>query len=115
MPIAAAQGKENAALGYTGNAAFMSLHTADPGATGASEVTGGAPAYARVAITWTAGATDGVSTGTLAGPFNVPAGTTITHVGLWDSAGNYLDKAVLQATFSSQGTLTIASVTYTQT
>ena len=115
MPIAAAQGKENAATGYTSGAAFASLHTADPGATGASEVTGGNPAYARVAITWTAGATDGVATATLATPFDVPASTTITHIGLWSSGGVFIDKAPLSATFSSQGTLTISSITYTQT
>lgn len=115
MPIASAQGKENAATGYTAQAAFASLHTADPGATGASEVTGGSPAYARVAVTWTAGGTDGVATATLASAFDVPAATTVTHLGLWTSGGVYLDKAPLSATFASQGTLTVSSITYTQT
>lgn len=116
MAIAGAQGKENAAVGYVGGALYASLHTADPGATGASEITGGSPAYARKAVTWTAGAVDGVATATLAGPFDVPASTTITHIGLWTAAsgGTFIDKAALSATFSSQGTLEVASLTYTQ-
>jgi hypothetical protein len=116
MPIAGAQGKESAATGYTSQALYASLHTADPGATGASEVAGGSPAYARKAVTWTAGGVDGVATATLAGPFDVPADTTITHIGLWTAAsgGTYVDKAALSATFASQGTLEVASLTYTQ-
>ena len=117
MAIASAAGKEAAAVGYIAEGVYASLHTADPGAAGASELAGGAPAYARVAVTWTPGATDGVATGTLATPFDVPATTTITHIGLWDAAsgGNFIDKASLSATFSSQGTLQVTSVTYTQT
>jgi len=117
MPIATPQGRENAAAGYVAQAGFMSLHTADPGSTGASEVTGGSPAYARVALTWAAGTVDGVYTATLAGSFNVPANITVTHVGLWTAAtgGTYIDKAdVTDAAFTSQGTLDITSVTFTQ-
>ena len=117
MPIATAQGRENAASGYVAAATHMSLHTADPGATGVNEVTGGAPAYARVALTWSAGTVDGVYTATLASSFNVPASVTITHVGLWTAAtgGTFLDKAaVTAAAFTSQGTLDITSVTFTQ-
>jgi hypothetical protein len=59
-----------------------SLHTADPGSTGASEVAGGA--YTRQAITWqdAAGGTKTI-VGTIT--FQVPAGTTITHVGTWSA------------------------------
>lgn len=116
MPIDSAIGKENAAAGYSTAAAYASLHTADPAGTGAAEVTGGTPAYARIAITWTAGATDGVRTGTLAAPFDVPAGTDVTHIGLWTAAtgGDYLDKAPLSTSFASQGTLEVTSLTYTQ-
>ena len=115
MAIDTAQAKENAAAGYTGSALYASLHTADPAGTGAAEVTGGSPAYARVAITWAPGAVDGVHTGTLASAFNVPA-ATVTHLGLWTAAvgGTYLDKAPCNAVFASQGTLTVTSVTYTQ-
>ena len=117
MAIATAQGKENAAAGYTAQALFASLHTADPGATGSSELTGGSPAYARQAVTWTAGPTDGISSGALAAAFDVPPATTITHIGLWTAAsgGTFIDKAPLSATFASQGTLQVTSLTYTQT
>lgn len=113
MPIATAQGKEYAAGGYTAQALYMSLHTADPGTTGANEVTGGAPAYARQPVTWVAGSVDGVYNATVPA-FDVPA-TTVTHVGLWTTGGTFLDKAdVADQVFPSQGTLTITSVTYTQ-
>lgn len=114
MAIATSQQKENLAVAYGTNAAYVSLHTADPGTTGASEVTGGAPAYARKSATWTAGTVDGVVTVTVT--FDVPASTTVTHVGLWTAvtAGTFLDKAtVTSQTFSSQGTYQV-TLTYTQ-
>lgn len=224
MPIATAAMKEALALEYAAKALHASLHTADPGATGASEVSGGVPAYARKPITWNPGglappvlgATSTATTGgTLAAAtyfyvitalnafgetlksnevsqvttgvtstvtlnwtavtnatgyriyrstttgteqklnitdrgavttytdtgaattatsppttnttgtdgvvvsnpltFDVPALTTITHVGLWSAAtaGTYYDKAAFSVTFSSQGTATV-TVTYTQ-
>jgi hypothetical protein len=116
MAIDTAQQRENAASGYAAAATHASLHTADPSGTGANEVVGGSPAYTRVAITWSADAVDGVYTATLANPFDVPASTTVTHMGLWTAAsgGTYLDKAACQVTFASQGQLTIPSITYTQ-
>lgn len=117
MTIATAQAKENAAAGYVAQALYMSLHTADPGTTGANEVTGGNPPYARLAITWTAGAVDGVYTGTLPRMFDIPSGVTITHAGLWTAAtgGTFLDANDLpDATFPAQGTLEITSISYTQ-
>lgn len=104
MAIDTAQGKENAAVGYTTAATHASLHTADPAGTGANEVTGGTPAYARLPVTWNAGTVDGVLTSNLL-EFDVPASTTLTHVGLWTAvtAGTYLDKSAISATFVSQG------------
>lgn len=44
---------KNSMLDHLGTlVGFASLHTADPGTSGTSEVAGGAPAYARKAITW---------------------------------------------------------------
>lgn len=60
---------------------YVSLHTADPGTTGASEATGGSPAYARKLSTWTASA--GVVSGTQV-TVDVPAGT-YTHFGIWSA------------------------------
>lgn len=69
----------------------VSLHTAEPGVTGANEVTGGS--YARVQVDtdkWT----DPVGIGAGSASFNtedlvytsMPA-TTVTHVGLWSNDG----------------------------
>lgn len=69
----------DAISGVKNAATFISLHTADPGTTGASEVAGGT--YARVATNW-GPVTNGSVTGSAA-TINVPSGTTITHWGLW--------------------------------
>lgn len=88
-----------------------SLHTASPGETGTNEVTGGSPAYARKAITWSAasgGAVDSSNTPV----FDVPAGTTVTHVGFWyDNAGTPVFAGWVDVTdevFGSQGTYTLS-------
>lgn len=78
----------------------ISLHSADPGATGASELTGNG--YARVAVTtavgsWSVPATNGaVRQITNAAAVAFPAATTAawaaaTHFGIWDAAtiGNF--------------------------
>lgn len=105
MTIATATMKEALAATYASNALFVSLHTADPGATGANEVVGGTPAYARKALTWTNGAADGTTTAATV-TFDVPA-TTVTYVGIWSDAvgGTFLDKAQIPSTtYSTQST-----------
>ncbi len=81
MPLIAAE--RTALADFEGTRiTHVSLHTADPSTTGANEVTGGSPAYARKAVTWPAAVT-----GTLTSPeltFDVPAGT-YTHFGLWSA------------------------------
>ena len=61
-----------------------SLHSAFPGSTGANELTGGTPAYARKAITVNA-ASAGQRLLNAAVTFDVPAGTTVRWVGFWNS------------------------------
>ena len=70
---------------------YVSLHTGDPGTTGASESTGGAGPYARQAGSWTAAASKSVSNDTAINFTGMPA-STVTHAGLWDavSGGNFL-------------------------
>jgi hypothetical protein len=89
-----------------GSTVYVSLHTADPGSTGANEVSGGS--YARVQGTWTSGTTGTLSMAELT--FNAPNGT-VTHVGLWSAstAGNFHDKAALvpNITLSSAGTIKV--------
>jgi hypothetical protein len=99
-------------------AVFASLHTADPGASGTSEVSGGSPAYARKAITWNAAS--GADLDNNANPvFDVPASTTVTHFGLWSlaSGGTYYGSGLLSASevFSGQGTYTLSDADATLT
>lgn len=106
MTIAVNATKEALASTYTDLGDLVSLHTADPGSTGANEATGGSPAYARQAAVWTGGASDGFSQ---AGQvtFDVPAGT-YTHAGLWTSAGVFVDKAAITSvTMGGQGQVLI--------
>lgn len=61
--------------------ADVSLHTAYS-TSGASEVAGGSPAYARKAITFSAAAA-GAKASSSSPTLDVPAGTTVNFVGLW--------------------------------
>lgn len=73
----------------TNKALYGSLHTAYS-ASGANEVTGGSPAYARQALTWAAAAANSKSlTGTYT--WNVPGSTTVYWVGFYDAltSGNF--------------------------
>lgn len=67
--------------------AYASLHTAYS-STGTSEVTGGSPAYARQAVTWSAASAASKASASVAGAFNVPASTTVAFVGLWSAASS---------------------------
>jgi len=87
---------------------WVSLHTGDPGATGASEVTAGAwPGYVRrkaegagaMGTGWTTPTTgNSTNTNQLTFPANNGAGSvTVTHFAIWDAAtgGNCLNSAAL--------------------
>lgn len=88
----------------------VAAHTGDPGAanTADNEVTGGSPAYARKAIAYSA-----ASAGSAAQNGNVvidiPAGTTVSWLSLWNTAGTvrYLKKNVADEVFTNQGTYTV--------
>jgi hypothetical protein len=114
MTINITSTKETLAIAYGSAALFASLHTAQPSQGTPAEVSGGAPAYARKSLTWTAGGSDGVVN--VSATFDVPTGTTVTHAGLWSatSAGTLVDWVQLTSqTFNSQGQLTV-NFTYTQ-
>lgn len=91
--------------------AYASLHTADPGTTGTSEVTGGSPAYARKSLTW-AGASTASKASNAGVVFDVPP-ATITYLGYWSAAtaGTFYGSRPLDSpqTFATQGTYTLAS------
>jgi hypothetical protein len=91
-------------------------HTADPGGANSAtaEVSGGSPAYARKAVAWNA-ASGGIATQNGDVVLDIPAGTTVTYVSLWNTAGTvrYLKKAVTSEAFGAQGTYTIKGTTST--
>lgn len=113
MPIATDGMRQIVANGYTAAAVAGSIHTADPGTTGASEATGGSPAYARKALTWTPGTT---GTATASATYDLASGTTAAWGGIWSATtgGTFRDKVdIPDQTFASQGQLTV-SYTFTQ-
>lgn len=84
MPLSAAA--KNAMLDNEATRClYLSLHTANPGSTGASEVTGGSPAYARKSATWTAAA-NGVAPLSASPTFDIPGSTTFQWVGFFTSS-----------------------------
>ena len=106
--------EKNAAVDFlTGRISHISLHTADPGSTGTSEATGGSPAYARKAVSWSA-ASAGAASVTSPPTFDAPAGT-YAWLGLWSasSGGTYRGKIQIPSqTLAAQGTVPLAGVTY---
>jgi hypothetical protein len=76
---------------------------------GAAEITGGSPAYARQAVSWTA-ASNGLIRPTVDETFDIPAGATVDG---WRgftalSGGTDYDGAPLTAeTYAGQGTYTL--------
>ncbi|CRK59090.1 Phage protein [Alloactinosynnema sp. L-07] len=95
--------KQTALDAVAAAAAWITLHTADPGTTGASEVAGGA--YTREQTTWAAFA-GGSRVGSQV-TFDVPAGVTITHWGIRTAAsgGTFYYGGTLSAseTFGAAG------------
>lgn len=85
-------------------ATYISAHTADPSTGGSNEVAGGS--YARVQTTW--GTTSSGDTTGSEVTVNIPAGTTITHWGIWSAStsGTFYGGFALGAseTFGSAGT-----------
>ena len=89
---------KNAMLGADPSA-YLSLHTAWS-ATGASEVTGGSPAYARKAASWgsASGGSRALSSAvTLDMPGNAVTPVVALYVGRWDAitSGNFLGMSPL--------------------
>ena len=83
-------------VSYAGGNKYISLHTGDPGETGANEVASSLTGYARKLHTSFTTA----SSGTLSNSGDITFATithssnsaTVTHVGIWDSAsgGNFI-------------------------
>lgn len=60
----------------------VSLHTGNPGDTGANEVVGGTPPYARQIPTWGTAANGQINIASI-GSHAIPAGTTLMFLGYW--------------------------------
>jgi hypothetical protein len=104
---------KNTALDAVVTGVYVSAHTADPGITGASEVSGGSPAYARKSISFSA-ASSGSKASSSSPVMDIPAATTVAYLGFWDAStsGNFLGGAnVTDETFAAQGTYTVTSAT----
>lgn len=100
----------NQMLDLLDQAVQASIHSADPGDTGANQI------GARQPITWSAAASGSkATTGPVA--FDVPAATTVQVVGLWDAGGVFLAAGPLDTpeTFTGAGTYTVNVVTATLT
>ena len=85
----------------------LSLHTGDPGVDGtANEVSGGSPAYARVACVYDAAAS-GERLLNANVTLDVPAATSVMYVGKWDYNGGTMifhgSDQVTTETFAAQG------------
>lgn len=93
-------------------AQFAKLHTADPGAAGATAAAVGSTT--RVAITWAAPSSNAVAL-TTTFPVWTNGGTseTLTHISVWDasSAGNFLYSIALTSSqaWASGNTFTLTS------
>src|SRR5436190_24176893 len=95
----------------------VSLHTADPGTTGASE-NANAGSYARQACSWNA-ASSGSKTNSSSLTFTTAGSTAVTHFGTWSSAtygagtygiGGALSSSVTAVTLTvAAGALTISA------
>ncbi|QIG61540.1 hypothetical protein SEA_XIMENITA_30 [Mycobacterium phage Ximenita] len=87
----------------------LSLHSADPGTTGANEITGGS--YARKTFAWSTPVMAG-GLATAAGAtqqMNVPAGVAITHYGIRTTGGTFLYGKALNpgATLNANGVIDV--------
>ncbi len=74
---------------FTVSSVKVSLHTADPGETGANEVTGGT--YTQQTAAFDAAVNPaGTNQNTSVINFTLMPVCVVTHVGVWDSSGNFL-------------------------
>lgn len=83
---------------FADEATHLSLHTADPGDTGADELSGGS--YARAALVWGSASAGIVTASPVA--FAVPADTTITHLGFWNGV-TFLESKAADVGFVAAG------------
>lgn len=90
----------------------ISLHEADPGGTGANEVTGGT--YARQTPSWGAASAGAVAIDTPA-EFDIPGGSTVAYVGLWSVGPQWEGSIILDNSeiYAGDGTFTLTQLSIT--
>lgn len=97
--------------------AFVQLHTADPGAAGATGTSAGSTA--RPAITWGAPTASSIALSNVPTWTNGGTSETITHISVWTaaSAGSFLYSTALTTArpWASGDQLTLNSQTFTIT
>lgn len=89
-------------------ASQVSLHSADPGATGLNETTA-----ARQTPSWAAATSGGIDLSASASFTGGAANGDVTYVGLWDASANFLGGFQITTgdlTFNSAGEYTLESV-----
>jgi len=101
---------------YAGYGSWVGLATASPGTSSSpsGEATGGSPAYARLATTWSAGST-GVQNGS-ATTLNVSAATYTYMLVASSSSGNNMQDnvSITSVVMGSNGQI-VVTPTFTQT
>ena len=97
---------------FTAGSLYVKLHTADPGASGA---TAASAVTTRYACTFSAASAGSMSLSSMGGTWSMTATETISHISLWDAstAGNFLWSVALTASKSvvSGDTLSLSSLT----
>jgi len=97
---------------FTAGSLYVKLHTADPGATGA---TAASAVTTRYACTFSASSAGSMALTAMGGTWSMTATETISHISLWDAstAGNFLWSVALTASKSvvSGDTLSLTSLT----
>ena len=90
MPLSTASADD--LLDYWGSTygKYISLHSAWS-ATGGNELSGGSPAYARLAASWSSAASNSKALSGTPYSFNAPASSTVAFIGFWDAltSGNF--------------------------
>ena len=94
----------------------ISLHSGAPGETGANELSGGTPAYARKAVTFNAAASGQKTIQETNTTFDIPAGATVSYLGIWNGTtflGSY--KLQTELPYQTQGVYVLGSLTIPMT
>lgn len=100
---------------HAGHDLYASLHSADPGDTGASEIAGGSPAYARIGPVTFDPSSGGVVMKDTGFPvvFDVQSGDAVSFGGLWSdpTAGDWFGGGgVTPVAFSGQGIYELTAI-----